>query len=94
MGRRSVATRTAGEISRRKLGKSMISSIYRQKSFSRYPECPGSMAGCPDRIENPSSPPENCGRCPNFLESSFYKKPPPEEKIQELRALFEEFRKK
>lgn len=94
MGRRSVAARTAGEISRKRLGKSTMGSIYRHKAFSRYPECSGSMAGCPGIIENPVSPPETCAKCPNFLESSFYKKPSPEEKIQELRNLFEEFRKK
>lgn len=94
MGRKSIATKTAGEISRRRHGKSSMSSIYRQKVISKYPECIGIMIDCPQLIENPKAPPEKCGRCPNFMESHFYRKPSTEEKVQELRALFEEFRKK
>ena len=94
MGRRSVASRAAGEVSRRKMGKSSIGSIYRQKSLQRYPGCAGMMPECPAAIEDPRNPPDKCARCPHFMESPFYKKPSTDEKIMELRNLFEQFRKK
>ena len=88
MGRKSVASRAAREVARRKLGKSSIGDIYKKKLLSKYPECAGISPDCPNKIENIKNPPEICHKCPHFLESNYYDKPLASQKIQELHDLF------
>jgi hypothetical protein len=93
MGRKSVASRTARETARRR-SKYSINEIYRKKILSRYPECVGLMLDCPSLIDNPKTPPEKCNKCPHFMDSGFYCKPDSDERVREISALFQEFRKK
>lgn len=97
MGGKSIAHRAASYRARRAMLKYKIGDIFKEKVRKEYPNCAGTFEDCPKEILNPEEAPEQCKKCPIFVESKYYEKYATEEKIEkarELAQIFEELRKK
>ncbi|MEM5861222.1 MAG: hypothetical protein QXJ20_02410 [Candidatus Aenigmatarchaeota archaeon] len=97
MGGRSIAHRAASYRARRAMLKYKMSDIFKEKIRKEYPNCVGTFSDCPEAIANPDEPPEQCKKCPIFVESKYYEKQANKEtleKAKELAQLFQELRNK
>ncbi len=59
-----------GKKSKRQVRKVTPRWLREQKLFEhskkKYPHCVGTYPDCPDKIEDPSNPPEQCKKCPMY----------------------------
>ena len=97
MGGRSIGYRAAQERARIRMRKLKMNIVFNPRiKLRKYPKCAGYMEGCPPEITNPKEPPEQCRKCPNFIESKYYTELMEAERIKrvkELAELFESIRK-
>ena len=91
MGGKSIAHKTRGEKSRRRILKYSMSDIYKSAKPSKYPDCIGTFQDCPEEITNPKQPPEPCRNCPQFKESKYAKELLTDERIKRAKELAELF---
>ncbi len=59
-----------GKKSKRQIKKITPHWLREQKQFGKrtrkYPHCVGTYPDCPDKIEDPNNPPEQCKKCPMY----------------------------
>ncbi len=58
-----------GKKSKRQVRKVTPRWLREQKLFEhskKYPNCVGTYPDCPDKIEDPNNPPEQCKKCPMY----------------------------
>lgn len=97
MGGRSIAHRAASYRARKAMLKYKMSDIFKEKVKKEYPNCVGTFEDCPKEIANPEDAPEQCRKCPLFVESKYYERYATEEKMEkakELAKLFQDLRNK
>lgn len=93
MGGRSIAHRAASYRARKAMLKYKMSDLFKDKIKKEYPNCVGTFEDCPKEIQNPEEPPENCKKCPIFVESKYYEKVVKNENIERLKELAKLFQK-
>ena len=92
MGGKSIAHRAASYRARKAVLKYKMSDIFKNQVIKEYPNCIGTYEDCPSEIKNPEEPPEQCRKCPLFIESKYYKEFSKRDMLERSRELAELFK--
>jgi|GEM_PF-3822480 len=92
MGGKSIAHMARSREARFRMNKLKMADIFNPKiTLEKYPKCAGSMKDCPENIQDLKNPPEQCRKCPQFMESKYAKELLADRQVKRAKELAELF---